>query len=278
MQLGAANTACTTQAELIQKLEAQIHTLETEVKATKENLDTLQSSHVSASSEAAAAAQVDRDALAKARTDLEATTAETEALKAAHSAALEDVAAKLNEQRDKAANVETLEKELADLKTEKEETANKLSELEIEILELKESQDKAEDEHGKSLSRVKSLEEELATAVAATQQAANAATAKDSEHLQLAADVKNKHDQELKVLTDEHAKVMAHLDNLKEVLAASQAAHEHAKADAQSATEDHARQLSEAEQHHLTKQAELTAQIQKISAELEVCQLFGQNA
>jgi chromosome segregation ATPase len=241
-----------------------------EVTATKDNLGTLKASHASASSDAAAAAQVDRDVLVKAKADLEAITAEKEALQATHTKALEDAAAKLDEQRSKAAGVEALEKELADLKAENGEHANRLSELEIEILEAKESQDKAEDERGKALSSVKLLEDELARAVEATQQANDDAIARDGEHRQRAADLKQAHNEELKAVIEEQAKVAVQLENLKEELAASLAARELAKADAQTATEGHTRQFSEAEQRHLAKQEELTAQIQKISTDLEV--------
>jgi predicted nucleic acid-binding Zn-ribbon protein len=240
------------------------------VTATQENLNTLKAAHTSASSDAAAVVQADRDALISAKANLEAITAEREVLKTAHTVALQDLTTKLNEHRNKAADVETLEKELSDLKTEKDETATKLSELEIEILELKESQDKAEDEHGQALSRIKYLEAELAKAVAATQQAIDDAAAKDVGHLQRAADVQNTHDERLKAITEGHAKVMVHLEALKTELAASQVAQERVKTDAQEATEDHHRQLSEAEKLHLAKQGELMEQIRKISTELEV--------
>ena len=72
------------------------------------------------------------------------------------------------------------------------DNANKISELEVEILELKESQEKADDEHGVFLARIKVLEGELAKAIAATQEAVDNATAKDSGHLQHVAEVKKK--------------------------------------------------------------------------------------
>jgi len=240
------------------------------VTDTKESLNTLRVAHTSASSDAATAAQIDRDSLVNAKADLEALIAEREVLKAAHSAALRDATTKLDGYQSKAANVETLEKDLLELKADKEEAAAKLSELEVEILELKESQEKAEDEHGQALSRIKLMEEELANAVAATQQAINDAAAKGSEHLQRAADIKNAHDVELTSIAEEQAKVVEHLEALKAELAASQAAHEQANFDAQVATEDHNRRLGEAEQLHLAKQGELMEQIQRISAELEV--------
>jgi len=64
--------------------------------------------------------------------------------------------------------------------------------------------------------------------------------------------------------------VVAQLEALQKELAASQAAHEQAKADIQAATKDHAHNLSEAEQVHLGKQNELAEEIKKVTAELEV--------
>lgn len=244
--------------------------MEAEVKAAKDNIGALRVSYEAASSSAASSAQVDRDALAQARADLDAISMEAKALRAAHTAALQDATAKLKEYETQAANVETLEKQLAALKAEKEDTVYKLSELEIEILELKDSQGKEEDAKGKVLANVKALEEHLAETVAATRQAIDDATAKGVEHVQNVTDIKNAYEEELKALASEQAKSVAQLDVIQKELATSQAAHSLAKTDIQAMTEDYVRNLSEAEQIHLAKQNELAEQIKKITDELEV--------
>lgn len=201
---------------------------------------------------------------------MKALAAEKEALEASHSAALNEAADQLNAQEAKVAGVAVLEQELADLKKEKEETANKLSELEVEILELKESQEMVEDAQVHALAKVKTLEEELAQATVAFQQALDNAAAKDSEYHQRATDTQNAHDEKLKVIADEQATAVAHLEALKQELGASQAALEQAKADAQVASEGYSSALEEAEKLHLSKQGELTEKIKQISEELEV--------
>lgn len=241
--------------------------MEAEVKTAKSDLNVLQAAHDAASSSAASAAQVDRDALVNAKVDFDAAVAEAKTLKAAQTAALDEATAKLREYEAKAAGAEALEKELARLNVD---NANKISELEVEILELKESQEKADDEHGVFLARIKVLEGELAKAIAATQEAVDNATAKDSGHLQHVAEVKKAHDEELKTLSEEQAKVVAQLEALQKELEASQAAYQKAISEAQIATEDHALKLSEAEQLHLRKQADLAEQIKEVTTELEV--------
>jgi len=268
-ELDTAREAAAEQTKVVQNLQTQVQILDTELATNKENLDAIQAAHSSASSDAAAAAKADHAALVNAMADLKSITAEKEGLKAAHIKAFEDVTAKLNEYQSKAAGVETLEKELIELRAEKEETANKLSELEVEILELKESQEKAQDEHSEALSKIKSLEEELAKAAAATQRAISDAAVKDGEHLQCAVDVKNKHNEELKAMAEEQAKIVAQIKILEDQLAGNQAAHEQTKADAQAASETYNEQLNEAQRLYLVKRGELTEQIQKISAELE---------
>ncbi|KZP10531.1 hypothetical protein FIBSPDRAFT_801088 [Athelia psychrophila] len=268
-QLESAKTSAINQAELVQNLQAQITTLEAETVAVKDNLAKLQVSYDSTTSDATAAAQVDHEALLKARADLEAIATATEALKTAHSSALHEATTKLREQEQKVASVEALETELSELKAQKEETSNKLSELEIEILELKESQDQAEDAHSHSLAKVKNLEDALATALAATQQAIDSAVEKDTEHTQRASDLNSTHQSALEAIREEQAKVSASLEALKEELAVAQAAHEQAKAGAVTASEDHTRQIGELEQLHSAKQEELSEQITKVTAELE---------
>lgn len=206
----------------------------------------------------------------KAKADLEAIAKEAEALKSAQTEALEGASQKAKELETKAAETEALRSELAGLKSEKEQNASKISELEVEILELKESQETAEDERGKSLARLKSLEAELSKAISATQQVIEDANAKEEAHTRESADVKTSHQEALNAAADQQAKVVADLEALRTELAASQAAHEKAKADAHASVEEHTRNLSEMETAHTGKQSELSAEIDRIKAELEV--------
>lgn len=244
--------------------------MEVEVTAAKSNLEALKASQDSASSDAALAASVEHDALVKAQTDFADIAVETEALKAAHAQALEEATSKLQVLEAKAARVETLEAEITSLKSEKEDTANKLSELEIEILELRESQETAEDEHTQALARLKSLEEQLSAATVATEQAIEEAKSKEESHSRAVEDLNELHEEALQAASEEQAKVAAQLDALKVDLAEALAAREQAKADRVTAEENHARQVQEAEKEYLNKQSELSEQIQKITAELEV--------
>ena len=216
------------------------------------------------------AAQAVQDALVKAQNELKVLTVEKEALETSHSATLNELEEKLSAHEAKVAGVAALEQELGDLKKEREETANKLSELEVEILEVKESQEIAEEAKAQALVKMTTLEKELAKATAATQQALDDAAAKDSEHLQRATDTQNAYDKKLEAIANEQTVVVAHLETLKQELAASQAAHKQAEADAQALSKDHGLALEEAEKLHLIKQGELTEKIKQTSEELEV--------
>jgi chromosome segregation ATPase len=244
--------------------------LESEVVAAKENLEALRASHGSALSEAAAAAAVEHEALIKAHADLTAIAAETQTLKITHAQASEEAMEKLKVIESKAARSEDLEVQLVELKAEKAENSHKLSELEIEVLELKESQEAIEEERKKSLAHLNSVEEALANAVTGTQQAIEDAKAKEVELARQAEDTRKLHGDELKAAADEHAKMVADLEALKAELAEAQAAYEQANADAHAAIEDHARKLDEAEKGYLSKQTELSDEIQRITTEFEV--------
>jgi chromosome segregation ATPase len=248
-----------------------------EVEAARDNLETLRVSSEQSSSAAAEAADTEREALLRARTDFETMSAEADALRASHASTLQALQAELSEARAKAAAADALEAQVEELQAEREETANKLSELEVEILELKESQEEEDDEHAKVLDRLKELEEELADAATATQNALDASKAREAQHAQLVAKIEEGHDGELQAAKNEFSKVVADLEGLREELAAAHAAHEQTKIEAQSAAEEHERQLDESEGEILSKHLEFSEEIKKITAELEAsCYLTSQ--
>lgn len=258
--LAASKVAITSQNELVQNLHAQIQALETEVLSSKEQLETLQ---VSKASEASVAASIEHDALLKAHAD------EIEALKVAHREALQGMQDKLKDLEHRAAAVDNLEAALTRVKEEKEETVGKLSELEVEILELKESQELVEDRRAQSLVHIKAVEEDLLKATSAKQQAIDEAKAKEADHVTLLDDIKKHHHEALQVASEERKNMVLALEALKGELATSMAAHEQVKIDVQAALVEHARQLEEAEQIHMRRQTELSEEIKKITAELE---------
>ncbi|KZT30690.1 hypothetical protein NEOLEDRAFT_1053426 [Neolentinus lepideus HHB14362 ss-1] len=268
-ELVAAKEAAAMQNDLVENLQSQIDTLQAEVAAARENLDVLRASNESATAEAAAVASIEHAALEKAKADLDAIQAESEALQKAHVAALEEAQTRVSELENKAAQADALAAEVAELTSEKDETANKLSELEIEILELKEAQEKAEDERTESLAHIKALEVQLAEATVATQQVLEEAKAKEEEHAQKLGDAEKSHFEALQAASDEQAKVMAQLETLKEELAQAQSAHEQAKADAQAAAEEHVQKLDEVEKFRLEKETELTQELERVKSELE---------
>jgi len=156
------------------------------------------------------------------------------------------------------------------LREEKEEIVGKLSELEVEILEMKESQELAEDQREQSLSRIKATEEELQRATSAKQQAIDEAKAKEADHIALLDEIKNLHHEALDAASKERTEAVVALEALKEELATSLAAQEQAKVDAQAALEEHGHKLEEIEEVHKSRETELSDEIKRITSELEV--------
>lgn len=156
----------------MQRFQQQIQALDDELAPLKENLESLKASHA-VSSDASVAASVEHEALLKAQADFATIQEEINALQSSHTTALEealDKARALEEElREKTSTLEDLSTQVEALKNERAETANKVSELEIEILELKEGQESAEEDRSTAAQKTKALEEELATAIAATQ-------------------------------------------------------------------------------------------------------------
>ena len=255
-------------------MREQIKALEAQVYESRKTLEALRADHAS-DSDIIAAAEGDRQALVETRADLEAMKAETSALKAAQAEALEAATAKIGALELQASSAEGLATEIATLRAEKERTSNKLSELEVEILELKEAHDLAVEERRNSETQINSLREEVATAAEAAKKAVQEAAEKQSAAAEQLEEVKRQHELAL-------ARVMEESKKLAEQLHASQAEVDGLRNDlevvnvaAASAAKEHVRQLEEAEQAHKARHDELTAKIERISAELAVRSLAG---
>ncbi|KAH8998859.1 hypothetical protein EDB86DRAFT_2910538 [Lactarius hatsudake] len=263
-----AKTLGAEQDALIETLRGQIKTLQNEVDEAREKLDALRAAHASDSS-IAAAAEIDRQALAKAKEDLEAIKAENATQKAAHDEALNGAVAKISTLELEASRAEALAAEVASLRAEKEETSSKLSELEVEILESKEAQELAEEELGNSKAQIDVLRAEVAKAADDADETIRVAEAKESAAAEHLEEVQKQHADALSLAIEESKKLseqlrvlQAETDELRNNLEAANAA-------AVSAAEEHARKLEDVEKVHQAQREELTAEIGRISAELE---------
>ena len=259
----------TEQDALIENLRGQVKTLQSEVDEAREKLEALRAAHANDSS-IAAAAEIDRQALAKAKEDLEAIKAENAVLQAAQDEALNNATANISALELQVSHAEALAAEIASIRTEKEETSNKLSEIELEIQELKDAQELAKEELGNSKAQIDTLRAEVAKAADNADKAAQAATANESaasEHLEAVqkqhADALALALEENKTLTEQLRVLQAEADELRNHLEA-------AGATAVSAAEEHTRKLEELERVQQAQREELTAEIERISAELEV--------
>ena len=266
----ATRTTTTEQNAVIETLREQIKALEAKVDESMKSLESVRADHAN-DANIIAAAERDRQALVKARAELETMETETTALRAAQAEALDAATAKISALELEASRAEArATAEIADLRAGKEGTSNKLSELEVEILELKDARDFAEEERADSKTQIDTLRKEVATATAAAEKAVEEAAAKQSAATEQLEEVKKQHEaalalvvEESKKLTDQLQASQAEIDGLRNSLHASDAA-------AASAAEEHAGQLAEAEQAHKARQDELTAEIERISAELAV--------
>jgi chromosome segregation ATPase len=250
-------------------LRAQIKALEAKVDESMKALESLSADHANGA-DVMATAERDRQALVEARAELEIMEAEATALKAAQAEALDAATAKISALELQASRAEALATEIADLRIGKEGTSNKLSELEVEILELKEARDLAEEEQANSKTRIDTLREAVAKATADVEKTVEEAAAQQSAATEHLEEVKKQHEaalalvvEESKKLTDQLHASQAEIDGLRNSLEASDAA-------AASAAEEHAGWLAEAEQAHKARQDELTAEIKRISDELAV--------
>ena len=226
-------------------------------------------------SDAAAAAAVEHEALLKARGDLEAINAEASALKSAHTAALDELQHRLSVAEEKAKEVEKLESELDSLKKEREDTAHRISELEVEALEAKDAVEMAEDAKQKAEMKAKALADELSKAKASSEGALE-----DKEKALLAQldEIKKGHETRTAELQQEQEKLLSQLATLEGELASAHAALEAASKEQQLVAEEHASKLRSLEESNRLALDGLNVELQRIKTELEVLQALHRHS
>ena len=222
-------------------------------------------------SEAAAeAASVEREASLKAQVDFKAISEEVEALKVSHAMALEDSMSQIAKLRERSSVTAALEAQIASLKAEKEDSASKLSELEIEILELKETQEGLEDARDTLQRRIATLEDDLATAAVASGLAAEAATNKEMEQAQTVEALIGQHKKELESGSVRFAQLTAAFESLQKEHSEALVLYEQCKQNLTDNEGRHASELMALEDAQVVQQAAHAAELEKVLKELEV--------
>ena len=274
IQLKEARNTAEAQVTLVETLKARIQELEVALSSSQDNAKALENIHAADAASAAEAASVGHESLLQAQADLKAISEKAEILKAAHKQALEGSTTQAKALEEKAAENDKLKSQVASLKSEKEDNANKLSELEIEILELKETQEDLEDTRDSLQRRITTLEDDLAKAAVASALAAEAASGKEKEYLAQIKGQVEQHEEELAVRSKRHDEVVASLRSLEEQHADTTKAFEQAEQDKITIEHAHASKLSELQQAHAAQRDAQSAEFAKIKAELEVCFIY----
>lgn len=269
-QLEAANSTVSSQNALVEKLEARIQELENNISSFEGKIEVLEQANVLSTTSASEAALIEHEALLTAQANLKAISEEVDALKMVHTKAMQESESQITELREQLISVEALQTQLTSLKAEKEENANKLSELEVEILELKETQDGLEDTRDTLQKQVAILEGELAKAAAAAVMADELASQKDASHAQELALLVERHETELAAGSERYNEIAASLEALKSDLLEAVAAKEQVEKDILQKEESHTSKIGELEEVHAAHRASLAADIERISQELKV--------
>ena len=244
--------------------------LEAALFSSQDKIKALEQSYAVDIASAAEAASVEHANLLQAQADLKAISEETEELKATHRQALEDSTTQVKALEEKAAGSEELKAQMASLKLEKEDNASKLSELEIEILELRETQEGLEDARDSLQLRITALEDELAKAAVASALAIEAASEKEKAHLAQLNEQVAEHEKELATRSERHAEIVASLKTLEAQHADTLNAYEQAKQDIILIEQTHTSKLSELEQAYAAQRDAQSVEFAKVKAELEV--------
>jgi len=230
----------------------------------------LEKNHAAAAASIEEAAAVEREGLHKVQADFKAILEEMEVLKVSHAKTVEDLEAQISKLEDKLAADETSKTQLTTLKAEKEETAHRMSELEVEVLELKEAQDILEDTQNSLQKRIRELEKDLADAKATVTLAGDNAKIKEAEFTEELKAMSAKHE---KVLEDEAAQftlVTTALKELQAEYAEALAGHEQTKQELVDQETGHLAEVKGLEKVHADALASLSSQLEQVSRELNV--------
>jgi len=142
-----------------------------------------------------------------------------------------------------------LEAECEKLKKEKEDVAARLSETEIEVLELRETVETATDEHKKALAKLQALEKELEAAVGS------------SAALQEA----------IKTKGEEHEGILGKLKEVEEQLSGALESQGEAQRRLAEKEEEHAVMLAEVQRMHDEASRSAREELETVMADLAVC-------
>lgn len=266
----SASSEASSQAALVEQFKARINELQGDLSSSKEKIEALEDEHAQSATSASEAAAIEHEALLASQAKLDLLSSEVENLKAVHAKTLQDSESRIAGLLEKLTLVETLEAQVSSLKVEKEENANKLSELEVEILELKEAQDGLEDTRDILQKQVASLEDEVAKAAVSAAMAVEEGNNKDDSHAQELATMAKQHQDELEAGSSRYNELVASLEVLKSDLLVAETAKEKAERECSLLEEAQAIKMAELEQHHATNVAALEVKIAKITEELQV--------
>jgi chromosome segregation ATPase len=274
IQLESAKSSAVDHKDFVQSLQTQIQSLESEMAAAKSNLETLQSANSTVHANVTASASVEHVALQKARDDLAEIKKQTEALTAEHAAALNAAQARVSELEGKAAQADALSAEITQLRKEREDVGAKLSELEVEVLELKEAAEEADDAREARDKRIQELVRQLEEGQVAHQAAGDDAAAKAQEHADALEALRKVHEEDAAKASSELEALNARVNTLENELAGAHTSHEKTKEEVVAASEAYTKQLHEAEDGHVQKQTQLSEEIQRLTTELNVCDVM----
>lgn len=258
------------QNSVIETLEAKVQELKDSVASYEKKIEALEQANTLSSTAVSEAASIEHEALLTAQADLKAISEEVDALKVVHNKAMQDSESQITELREQLAATEALQAQVVSLKAEKEDNANKLSELEVEILESKEIMEGLEDARDALQKQIAVLEGELVKSAAAIAIADESAKQKDASHTQELALLVERHQAELAAGSESYKELEVSLEDLKSDLLAAAAAKEQAEKDILESEASHTTKVADLQEVHAARQASLTAGIERISDELKV--------
>lgn len=266
-KLSAAKVNASTQDEVIQSLQTQKNDLEGVIASYKEKITDLEVHHAKVVADMTEAASVVQEDHVKTHAKLQSHIEEIEAQQVAQGGVIKESEARSAKLKE---TIDGLQVHLTTLLVEKEENANKVSELEVEILELKENQEGHEDVRDALQTQVDELLRKLADADATVGVAAEAAAKKDAEYSDKLKELSVEHEQELEASAARVAEITTSLDDLRTEYDEIVASLQKAKKDAVTEAEQHNLKTVEAEKAHADALAGLSTQLEEVSRDLNV--------
>jgi predicted nucleic acid-binding Zn-ribbon protein len=245
----------------VQALREEIIQLQAEVKTARDQINSLTESHLASSKKFREVADADRETWQGERASLEEVVKQKDELLSTHITELTKASNRLAELETTVAGSSGLSTEIEALRKTKQTSEARIADLEIEILELKEEFDKAEEQRVAASDALRKLENDITGQKQTFEETLSELTTKHTQATQLFDDTRQSHSEELHILDAARTELLRDLQEAKEALGKMKDAYDASLKSSVDLESAHALSIQKLQKDHSSQVSELNIQL-----------------